>query len=68
MQHLVQLVLFIVQVNNLIQLITVSGNFNVGEKLISSSQTTSNNANQFIKIQVVMNLQLQLLHQETLMM
>ena len=35
-------------VNNLIQLITVSGNFNVGEELISSSQTTSNNASQFI--------------------
>ena len=36
-------------VNNLVQLITVSGNFNVGEKLISSSQTVSNNANQLIE-------------------
>ena len=36
-------------VNNLIQLITVSGNFNVGENLISSSQTVSNNASQFIE-------------------
>ena len=36
-------------VNNLIQLITVSGNFNVGEKLISTSQTVSNNANQLIE-------------------
>tara|TARA_B100001248_G_scaffold139809_1_gene104978 strand:+ start:3238 stop:10071 length:6834 start_codon:yes stop_codon:yes gene_type:complete len=36
-------------VNNLVQLITVSGNFNVGEKLISSAQTTSNNANQLIE-------------------
>ena len=36
-------------VNNLIQLITVSGNFNVGEHLISSSQTVSNNASQFIE-------------------
>ena len=35
--------------NNLIQLITVSGNFNVGEKLISTSQTVSNNANQLIE-------------------
>ena len=35
-------------VNNLIELITVSGNFNVGEELISSSQTTSNNSSQFI--------------------
>ena len=29
-------------VNNLVQLITVSGNFSVGENLISSSQTVSN--------------------------
>ena len=36
-------------VNNLIQLITVSGNFNVGENLISSSQTVSNNASQFLE-------------------
>ena len=36
-------------VNNLIQLITVSGNFNVGENLISSSQTVSNNASQHIE-------------------
>ena len=36
-------------VNNLVQLITVSGNFNVGEKLISTSQTVSNNANQLIE-------------------
>ena len=36
-------------VNNLIQLITVAGNFNVGEELISSSQTVSNNANQFLE-------------------
>ena len=35
--------------DNILQLITVSGNFNVGEKLISSSQTTSNNANQFLE-------------------
>ena len=36
-------------VNNLVQLITVSGNFNVGEKLISSGQTVSNNANQLLE-------------------
>ena len=36
-------------VNNLVQLITVSGNFSVGENLISSSQTVSNNTNQFIE-------------------
>tara|TARA_Y100001938_G_scaffold51208_1_gene71445 strand:- start:555 stop:7355 length:6801 start_codon:yes stop_codon:yes gene_type:complete len=36
-------------VNNLIQLITVSGNFNVGENLISSGQTVSNNPSQFIE-------------------
>ena len=36
-------------VNNLIQLITVSGNFNVGENLISSSQTVSNQPNQLIE-------------------
>ena len=49
-QHLVQLDLFIAQVvNNLVDLITVSGNFNVGEKIISSSQTVSNNASQFIE-------------------
>ena len=36
-------------VNNLVQLITVSGNFSVGEKLISSSQTVGNNANQLIE-------------------
>ena len=36
-------------VNNLIQLITVSGNFNVGENLISSSQTVSNNSSQHIE-------------------
>jgi len=35
-------------VNNLIELVTVSGNFVVGEELISSSQTTSNNASQFV--------------------
>ena len=36
-------------VNNLVQLITVSGTFNIGEKLISSSQTVGNNANQLIE-------------------
>ena len=32
-----------------INLITVSGNFNTGEKLISTAQTTSNNANQYLE-------------------
>ena len=36
-------------VNNLIQLITVSGSFNVGENLISTSQTSGNNANLFLE-------------------
>ena len=36
-------------VNNLVDLITVSGTFIVGENLISSSQTVSNNASQFIE-------------------
>jgi len=36
-------------VNNLLQLITVTGNFSVGEKVISTSQTVSNNAAQLIE-------------------
>ena len=36
-------------VNNLIQLITVSGSFNIGENLISTSQTSGNNANLFLE-------------------
>ena len=36
-------------VNNLVDLITVSGTFIVGENLISSSQTVSNNASQFLE-------------------
>ena len=35
--------------NNLIDLITVAGSFNIGEKLISTAQTVSNNASQFIE-------------------
>ena len=35
--------------SNVLQLITVSGNFNVGENLISTSQTTAAQANQFLE-------------------
>ena len=36
-------------VNNLIQLINVTGSFNTGENLISTSQTSAQNANLFIE-------------------
>ena len=54
--------------DNRLQLITVSGNFNVGENLISSAQPTSAQANQYLEDQVMLFFLLQLLQLKTLMM